>query len=188
MPRAPRSAPPGAIHHVTNRGNRRRVIFRKPADYRAFLRVLAMASRRFEVRLIGFCLMPNHWHLIVWPPEHVSISAYMHWLTSTHVRRYHEHYSLVGTGHLYQGRFGNRVFLDERRLLTALRYVEANPLRARLVERAELWEWSSLPLRLGGDKGALLCECPVALPANWAQVINESTPAGLRAPQSTSRK
>lgn len=175
MARGPRCTQPGAIHHVTNRGNRRRVIFHKREDYAAFIRILEEAGSRFAMRLIGYCLMPNHWHLILWPPKDVSISAYMHWLTSTHVRRYHEHYRLVGTGHLYQGRFSNQVFEDEARLLTALRYVEANPLKAKLVDRAELWDWSSLRLRMNGDAAALLCECPVPLPPNWAQHINETT-------------
>jgi putative transposase len=68
-----RQAPRGAIHHVVNRGNRRDVIFRKSGDYAAFVEVLTQACSRFEMRLLAFCVMPNHWHLVLWPPEHVSI-------------------------------------------------------------------------------------------------------------------
>lgn len=178
MARARRCAPPGAIHHVTNRGNRRRVIFHKPGDYAAFIRILGEARDRYRMRLIGFCLMPNHWHLILWPPHDVSLSAYMQWVTSTHVRRYHAHYGLTGTGHLYQARFANKLFADERRLLSALRYVEANPLKAKLVKRAEDWPWSSLRLRVHGDPDNLLCPCPIALPSNWSEYIDATTAAG----------
>jgi putative transposase len=177
MARRRRCAPSGAVHHVTNRANRRHTIFKKPADYSAFLKILREAGTRFHMRLIGFCVMPNHFHLILWPPIDVSLSEYMHWVTSTHVRRYHEHYGLVGTGHLYQARFGNRVCPDDRRLLSAVRYVEANPLRAKLVERAEEWQWSSLWLRVHGDLDRLLCECPVTLPPDWSKYIDATTVA-----------
>lgn len=177
MARRRRCAPPGAIQHITNRGNRRRTIFHKEEDYSAFLSILTEAGTRFGMRVIGFCLMPNHWHLILWPPKDVSVSAYMHWLTSTHVRRYHLHYGLVGTGHLYQARFNNRVCPDERRLLSTIRYVEANPLRAKLVESAAQWEWSSLWLRVHGDEADLLCDCPVTLPPDWPQYVDTPTEA-----------
>jgi putative transposase len=175
MARRRRYAPSGQVHHVTNRGNRRRTIFEKPADYSAFLDILKEAGTRFRMRLIGFCIMPNHWHLIPWPAPDVSLSAYMHWVTSTHVRRYHEHYGLVGTGHLYKSRFDNRICPDDRRLLTVIRYVEANPLQANLVKRAEDWKWSSLHLRVHGDSDGLLCECPLALPPDWSKYIDATT-------------
>jgi putative transposase len=119
--------------------------------------------------------MPNHWHLILWPDFNVSLSAYMHWLTSTHVRRYHTHYELVGTGHLYQARYRNHVCADERRLLATIRYVEANPLAAGLVARARDWKWSSLPMRDGDADDGLLVPCPIELPANWAQYVDDTT-------------
>jgi putative transposase len=170
-----RDAPRGAVHHVVNRGNRRNVIFHKPGDYDAFVEVLKEACARFEMRLLAFCVMPNHWHLVLWPPEHVALSTFMQWLTSTHVRRYHAHYELVGTGHLYQARYRNHVCESERRLLAAIRYVEANALAAKLVESAKDWPWCSLAVRTSGDSERLLAECPIELPRNWAAYVDDVT-------------
>jgi putative transposase len=175
MARAPRDAQPGAIHHVVNRGNRRTVIFHKPGDYDAFIAVLREAIHKFRMRLLAFCIMPNHWHLVLWPAEDVSLSAFMQWLTSTHVRRYHAHYDLVGTGHLYQARYRNDVCKDERRLLTTVRYVEANPLAAKLVRRARDWKWSSLALRTSSDAEDILTPCPIELPRNWPEYVDQIT-------------
>jgi putative transposase len=176
MPRSLRYAAPGCIHHVWNRGNRRQAIFHKPGDYKAFIRILVEARHRFGIQLISFCVMKNHWHLVIKPTDRVSISAYMHWVTSTHVRRYQLHYDIVGSGHVYQRRFKNRVCRNsERRLLVLIRYVEANPLKAGLVRRSEQWRWSSLWLRLHGDPDGLLAECPIALPAEWADYLTQST-------------
>ena len=176
MPRPRRLRAPWSVHHVVNRGNRKRTIFHKRGDYRAFVSVLEEACAKFGMRLLAFCVMRNHWHLVLWPDEKVSISAYMHWVTSTHVRRYHAHYGLTGTGHLYQGPYRNRICRDERGVLAVIRYVEANPLTAGLVKKAEAWEWSSLRIRLNGDEGQLLSEGPVPLPANWAMHVNETQP------------
>jgi putative transposase len=99
----------------------------------------------------------------------------MHWLTTTHVRRYHLHYDLVGTGHLYQERYRNDICTDARGVLAVTQYVEGNPLAAGLVRRAEDWRWSSLRLRLDGDPLGLLSEGPVPLPANWMDYVNEHT-------------
>jgi putative transposase len=99
----------------------------------------------------------------------------MQWLTSTHVRRYHAHYEIVGTGHLYQDRYRNHLCESERRVLAAIRYVEANALAARLVESARDWPWCSLAVRTKGDEGRLLADCPIALPANWAAYVDEVT-------------
>ena len=96
------------------------------------------------MRLLAYCVMPNHWHLVVWPSAPNAIPAYMHWLTSTHVQQYHRAHGLVGTGHLYQGRYKSVPVQSDRHLLTVLRYVEGNPVRAGLVPRAEGWPWSSV--------------------------------------------
>jgi putative transposase len=177
---------------VFNRGNRKTIIFLKRADYRAFVAILEEAQAKFQMRLLSFCLMRNHWHLVLWPDERVSVSTYMHWVTSTHVRRYHLHYGLCGTGHLYQDRFNNPICRDERGVLAVMRYVEANPLTAGLVKRAEDWEWSSLRLRLNGNEGNLLAPGPVPLPPNWRLFVNEIQPkdiaAAYRACQQPRRK
>jgi putative transposase len=176
MPRSRRNRAPGHVHHVVNRANRRKIIFHKPADYAAFLDVLGEAVARFGMRLVAFCIMRNHWHLVLWPDEKVSISEFMHWLTSTHVRRYHMHYELTGTGHLYQARYRNDVCRDDRGVLAVMRYVEGNPLAAGLVRRAEDYKWSSLRIRVDGDEGQLLSDGPIELPSNWTTFVNANTP------------
>lgn len=176
MGRTRRITAPNAVHHVVNRGNRKTAIFLKRGDYRAFVRILAEAGRKYRMRLLSFCVMKNHWHLVLWPDHDVSISAYMHWVTSTHVRRYHQHYGLTGTGHLYQDRYRNRICRDERGVLAVMRYVEANPLTAGLVKRAQDWEWSSLRIRERGDADGLLSAGPVSLPENWTAHVNLTTP------------
>ena len=171
-----RNAGPNCIHHVVNRGNRKKPIFLKPQDYHAFVDVLREAVARFEMRLLSFCVMKNHWHLVLWPDERVSISAFMHWLTSTHVVRYHRHYGLRGTGHLYQAPYRNDICTDDRGLLSIMRYVEGNPVAAGLVKRAQDWQWSSLRIRLDGEDAGLLATPPIPLPDNWAEFVTENTP------------
>lgn len=176
MPRSRRKIGPGCIHHVVNRANRKKIIFHKRADYRAFVDLLGEAVAKFGMRIIAFCVMRNHWHLVLWPDEEVSISTFMHWLTSTHVRRYHAHYGLTGTGHLYQARYRNDICTDDRGVLAMVRYVEGNPLAAGLVTRAQDWEWSSLRLRVKGEDAGLLSKGPIELPSNWTTFVNENTP------------
>src|SRR5688572_22823939 len=106
MARAARCCPGGMVFHVLNRGNDRNPIFHKRGDARAFLRLLAEAKRRTPpMRVLAFCLMRNHWHLVLWPHDgrDGDVSAFMAWLCNAHVRRYREHYDTAGNGHLYQG-------------------------------------------------------------------------------------
>jgi putative transposase len=178
MPRPPRKAPGGVIFHVLNRGVGRRCIFEKPQDYAAFERVMAHALDAVPVRLLAYCLMPNHWHLIVCPQQDGQLARFMQRLTMTHTRRWQEHYRRVGHGHLYQGRFKSFPVQDDRHFLIVARYVERNALRANLVERAEQWRWSSLWRRVGpgGDAHAVplpLAVWPVAQPMDWLTWVNE---------------
>src|SRR5688572_26563915 len=92
MPRPKRVAPGGYCYHVLNRGNARQEVFHKPGDYAAFVRLFDEAQRRCRMRLLAYCLMPNHFHLVLWPREDGHLSLWMQWLQTTHVRRYHEHY------------------------------------------------------------------------------------------------
>ncbi|MBP1606318.1 MAG: Transposase like protein [Acidobacteria bacterium] len=172
MPRIARVVAPNSVHHVLNRGNRRARIFHKAADYAAFVNLLGEVATRFDMRLLAYCLMPNHWHLVLWPRDGSEIPAYMRWLSNTHVRRYHHHYGSTGTGHLYQGRYSDFLVQQDRHLLTVLRYVEANPLRAGLVDRAEHWAWSSLSRSCAQDGTGLLTEWPVPRPSDWTTFVN----------------
>jgi REP-associated tyrosine transposase len=174
MPRTSRIIPAGSVQHVMNRGNFRRPIFRDPDEYEQFLELLARAARRHPVRLLAYCLMPNHWHLVVWLEERVSLPAYMHWLTSTHVRHLHIRRGTVGLGHIYQERYRNVGVEDDRQLVAVCRYVEANPLRAGLVARAEEWPYSSLMRSMTRGGIRLTSIWPIPRPYDWGQLVNES--------------
>jgi putative transposase len=104
---------------------------------------------------LGYCLMPNHWHLVLWPRADGDLSQYLRWVTVTHTQRYHANYHTAGTGPLYQGRFKSFPIQEDEHLWTVLRYVERNPVRANLVTTAEAWRWSSLWHRINGDAGWL---------------------------------
>jgi putative transposase len=169
MPRTARATPGGYFYHVLNRGNARRQVFHKDADYTAFLRLLREAQERTPVRLLAYCLMPNHFHLAVRPVGNRDLSRYMRWLLTAHVRRYHGHYH--SSGHVWQGRFKAFPVQDDAYLLGLLRYVERNPVRAGLVARAEAWRWSSAcPVRAGGP---VLDLTGVWRPADWLTYVNE---------------
>jgi putative transposase len=189
MPRTRRFAPDNSIHHVLNRGNRRATIFHKAADYEAFMNLLGATLDDVPMRILGVCLMPNHFHLVLWPEEGIDLSAYMHCLMNAHVRRYHEHYQTSGLGHIYQGRFRNFVVQSDAHLYKVLRYVEANALRAGLVSDARLWRWSSLARRFTPNGRTYLSEWPVPRPADWADLVNTGLPGeDLRQLQQSVRK
>ena len=102
-PRNPRASQGGYCYHALNRGNGRRTVFHKDGDFAAFVKLLREAGERTPVRLLAWCLMPNHFHLALWPRADGELSDYMMWLLTAHVRRYHRHYH--GSGHVYQGRW-----------------------------------------------------------------------------------
>jgi putative transposase len=154
-----------------NRGNRKKRIFHDDGDYWLFASLLAEATSRFSMRLLAYCIMPNHWHLVLWPSTGDDVSAYMRWLTSTHAQQYHHAHNLIGTGHLYQGRYRSVPVQSGHHLLTVLRYVEANPVRAGLVSRAEDWLWSSLADETPGLE-RFTSASPVPRPSNWLAHVN----------------
>src|SRR5580698_2807406 len=144
MPRRLRVATGGEIYHVLNRRAGRQRIFDDARDYEAFEKILAQAHERFPMRLLSYCLMPNHWHLVLWPTKDGELSNYVRWVTVTHTQRWHAHRESSGEGPVYQGRFKSFPVQDDRHFLIVCRYVERNPLRARLVERTLGWPYSSL--------------------------------------------
>jgi putative transposase len=175
MARPPRSNPGGYVYHVLNRANARAALFHKDRDYAGFLRVLAEAQQQNPLRLLAYCLMPNHWHLVLWPAEDNQLSAFLHWLTLTHTVRWLSHFHCVGSGHVYQGRFKSFPVCCDEHLFTVCRYVERNALRAGLTERAEAWPWGSLWQRVQGQQpqGVTLSEWPLPLPADWPGWVNQ---------------
>jgi putative transposase len=175
MARPQRKTVTGMAYHVLNRRVMRLSIFDKSRDYQAFERVLAEGLRRPDaLGLLAYCLMPNHWHLVLWPKAASNLSTWMQWLTVTHTHRWHQHYHSLGQGPLYQGRFKSFPIQEDGHLLTVMRYVEANALRAGLVEKAEAWRWGSPWVRQRGspEQRAMLCSSPVELPADWGAIVN----------------
>jgi putative transposase len=180
MPRQKRIAKGNLVYHVLNRANGRLHIFHKPDDFAAFEQILTEALARFDMRLCGYCIMSNHWHLVLWPRLDGDLPAFMKWLTVTHSHRWHGAHGTVGIGHLYQGRYKSFPVQDGQYYLTLMRYVESNPLRAKLVYRSADWPWSSMALRLGAQKPLQLTAGPVELPRQWSKLVDGSadTPAG----------
>ncbi len=158
--------------HVVNRGVRRGRLFFDDADYAAFERVLVQALRKVPTRLLAFCLMPNHWHLVIWVRAD-ELPRFMHWLTMMHARRWHRAHGSQGTGHVYQNRYYAVPVQGDNHLLAVLRYVERNALRAGLVACAEGWRWGSLWHRCHSSATVPLDPWPVGLPDDWVAHVNE---------------
>lgn len=172
MGRPLRAAPGNFVYHVLNRANGRLPLFEDDGDYAACERVLAEACERVSMRVLAYCLMPNHWHLVLWPRQDGDLSRFMGWLTLTHTQRWHAHHQTVGHGHLYQGRFKSCVVEQSEYFLTVCRYVERNALRAGLVERAECWRWGSAWQWGGGASMVPLSTWPVERPLDWIAWVN----------------
>lgn len=176
MPRRPRVSTGGLVYHVLNRRVGRMPLFEKAADYAAFEEILHEAYERTSIRILAYCLMPNHWHLLLWPRQDGELSAIMRWITVTHTQRWHAHRHSSGSGPVYQGRFKSFPVETDEHFLTVARYVERNAVRAKLVERAEEWLWSSLRRWASEDArlSEFLAEWPFARPPHWMQWVNEA--------------
>jgi putative transposase len=171
MPRTARASLGGWCYHVLNRGNARAEVFHKDADYAAFINLFEPACDRVPMRILGYCLMPNHFHLVLWPHKDGDLGRWMQWLMTSHVRRYHRHYG--GSGHVWQGRFKAFPIQEDEHYLAVLRYVERNPVRANLVRNAQSWTWSSLRQRELSASQSVLSAGPLTLPSNWPSLVNE---------------
>ncbi len=164
------------MYHTLNRANGRLRIFRKDDDFLAFEQILAEGAERFSMRICGYCIMGNHWHLLLWPRRHGDLSGFMRWTSLTHTQRYHASHGTVGIGHLYQGRFKSFPVQGDSHYLTVLRYIESNPVRAGLVADAADWLWSSFAVRRGYECPFELSGGPVELPSNWAGLVAAAWP------------
>ena len=176
MPRRPRLVAGDLAYHVLNRRVGRLPLFEKPADYVAFEQILAEAQARTRIRIAAYCLMPNHWHLLLWPRADGELSDVLRWITVTHTQRWHAHHHSAGTGPVYQGRFKSFPVQTDDHFLAVARYVERNALRAKLVDRAEAWQWGSLWRRTRGDAKltAWLSGWPVERPRDWLARVNRA--------------
>ena len=170
MPRTARASKGGICYHVINRGNARATVYHNRADYESFVSMMLKACERIPMRVLAFCLMPNHFHIVLWPFEDYDLSRWMHWLLTSHVRRHHR---LRGSsGRIWQGRFKAFPIQQDRHLLTVLRYVERNPVRANLVASAKDWTWSSIAARCDRVTRQLLTPSPVEKPTDWLAVVD----------------
>lgn len=160
MPRIARASAGNVCYHVLNRGNARNEVFHKAGDYGAFLRLLNQANERVSMRLLAFCLMPNHFHLVAWPRNDGDLSSWMQWLMTAHVRRYHRHYD--SSGHVWQGRFKAFPIQSDEHLLTVMRYVERNPVRANSAGTPPE-DYEVVKLHAG----------PIKKRANWLDWVNQ---------------
>ena len=173
MLRRRRGATGGFVFHVLNRSVGRAELFKKDGDYAAFEKALREGLEWQPMRGLAYCLMPNHWHLVVWPRRDGELSEYLRWVTVTHTQRWHAHYHPSGTGPLYQGRFKSFPVQSDEHLLKVCRYVERNALRANLVRRAENWQWSSLWRGRQEQDGAWLADWPIPRPTSWLDIVNQ---------------
>ena len=175
MGRPQRVTEPGLVYHVLNRRVMRLPLFQKDDDYLAFERVLGESLVRPDAPdLLAWCLMPNHWHLVVQAGKDTNLSTWMQWVTVTHTHRWHAHTHSAGEGPLYQGRFKSFPVQQDGHFLTLCRYVEANARRAKLVKRAEKWRWSSLWVRRNRQSVLTrwLRPWPVDRPRKWLADVN----------------
>lgn len=170
MPRVARGLADGMIYHVINRGNGRQDVFHKDDDFRAFVELLTEVKAKHPVKLLGYCLMTNHFHLLLSPERADDLSKYMQWLMTSHVRRYHRHYRT--SGHVWQGRFKSFIVEQDHYLLTVVRYIEGNPVRIGLVPSASDWRWSSHGERVHEIKDGLIDALPLSLPEPWTDYVN----------------
>lgn len=170
MPRNPRNFQNGFIYHVLNRGNSKKVVFHNTTDYRGFLKLIEDSKKDYAIDIFAYCLMPNHFHLIVRPRIAEHLSKWMHKLMVNHVQRYRIFYQ--SSGHIWGDRFKHFIIQQDEHFLIALRYVERNPVRSNLVPSAKDWMWSSFRERMKRTSNSLIDISPVELPNDWGEFVD----------------
>ena len=179
MPRPARYSTGGMVLHVLNRGVGRKTLCESDGDYLALEKVVEEALRIRSMRICAYCLMPNHWHFVLWPERDGDLPAFMQQLTNTHVKRWKQYHGEIGDGHLYQGRYKRFPVQTDEYFYQVVRYVERNALRANLVTRAEAWRWSSLGRAEREDPAPpMLSAWPLPRPTNWLQIVNQPQSEG----------
>ncbi len=176
MPRTHRVDVGGEIYHVINRANGRMQIFNTDKEYELFEALLVEAKELFDMRILAYTIMPNHWHILLYPKKDGDVSIFMHWLSTTHTRRVHVATSTVGAGHLYQGRYKSFLVDSDRYLIALIKYIERNAVRAKLAKLCEDWKWGSAWRRIHGNKEqkSLLSESPSPIPHEYQMWVNTS--------------
>ncbi|MBU1117409.1 transposase [Patescibacteria group bacterium] len=160
------------VYHIINRANARLPIFFEEKDYLLFEEILREGVKKYEMRLLSYCLMPNHFHLVLYPKLEGDIQKFMQWVTLTHTQRWHSQNKTTGTGHLYQGRYKSFIIQTDNHIYTVIRYVERNALRAKLVKKAENWRFSSLFWRFKNKTNSFLSDWPISEPKDYLDFVN----------------
>jgi len=174
MPRKPRVIEPNVVYHVFNRRTDCQLLFPSPRAFDDFVHLLAEGVERYDAHICAYCVMETHWHQGIWvrdPDAATAVANFLRWLSSSHATRFRFASGTRGRGHVYQDRYTSLPVRSEDHYLTLVRYIEANPLAAGLVTRAEHWPWSSLTDRLSGRR-RIAKPGPVALPRDWVQIVN----------------
>ena len=163
------------MYHVLNRGVGKNKLFFKDEDYLAFERVIEETLEKRAMRILSYCLMPNHWHFVLWPENDGDLGSFMQRLTVTHVTRWQKHYNMVGYGHVYQSRYKSFPVESEDYFYQVMRYVERNALRSNLVAKSEQWQYGSLWINQFGTAKhkAMLSKWPLPRPRKWVAYVNE---------------
>ncbi|MFH1890253.1 MAG: transposase [Candidatus Kuenenbacteria bacterium] len=174
MSRPPRIDMANYVYHIINRANAKVDIFNTNSDYQLFEQILTEAKEKTSMRILSYCVMPNHWHLVIYPKKDGDLSRFTGWITLTHTQRWHVAHDSTGSGHLYQGRYKSFLVEEDEYFLKLVRYVERNPLKAELVEKAENWRWSSLYRREKGTnkEQKILSSWPIDMPDDYLQWVN----------------
>jgi len=173
MARPRRFTPGGFVYHVFNRGSRKGVVFDTYEDYSGFVDLLDLTRAKSAMRIIAYCMMPTHFHLLLWPPGDTDVPAFMHRLTTAHAGKWHRVKNNVGTGAVYQSRYVSVGITSGQHYFTALRYVERNALEAHLVQRAQDWPWCSASQLVSECPTFRLDDGPCPRPNNWLECLND---------------
>lgn len=169
MPRKPRKCPPGQIIHVCNRAAQQSQMFFNEFDYRQVIKALGEALAKHPVDLFAFCLMPNHWHMLLRSKKPMAISKMLHWFSTTQAIRWRKINDTSGYGAVYQNRFRSHPVLGSAAFLIVARYIERNPVCANLCHKAADWRWSSASL----INQIPIHPWPVPKPKEWNRFLEQ---------------
>ena len=170
MPRTARELFKNAFYHVVNRGNNRQDVLCKDLDFHVFLSLLMESKQKYPLPIFAYCLMPNHFHLILQAREPENVWRFVHWAMTCFAEYSHAEHKT--SGHLWQGRYKSFLVDNDRYLITAMRYIESNPIRANLVLSCADWPWSSIRNHCQNAYGGLVDPSPVVLPRDWINFVN----------------
>lgn len=177
MPRMARRYQVAEFQHVVNRASVRAKLFHGAADYELFVELLARTVDKFALPLMAYCVMPNHWHLVVASVSHSELSRSMQWLTGVHAMRWCRDHPRRGPGPVYQDRFKSIPVQEGINLHRVLRYVERNAAASELAPRAEDWRWCSAYQRSRNCDRPTLRAIDLLPPEDWLRYLNEPTPS-----------